>query len=238
MNGLTSFFWRGDVLGSRGVSDMVLSGTVDVPAVPAQLMADWRRDMAQSLALEPGDVEALPLARSRARGRWPDYRCCVKAAVDWTDRIGLPDVLASSDIALMACRGARYHHDGVQYGDMAFCNLFLSEAEGLDLHLPIAGVRIPLVRGTVVVFDTGQPHAVIPRGSSRFDAADFSRGQHDAQIFLTWELPVDNRHVSQALQLVFDIDTSTAQHLNAQQVLLHGRAVSVCPESGGWCPTE
>ncbi len=81
----------------------------------------------------------------------------------------------SNDIALIACRGARYHHDGEQYGGLAFCNLFLSEDKGLDVHFPALDLRIPLRRGTVMIFDTCQPHGVIRRGSYGFDLADFPR---------------------------------------------------------------
>ncbi len=66
---------------------------------------------------------------------------CVQAVSDWTRApAGVPAVLAASDVALMACRGARYHHDGAQYGGMAFCNLFLSDDKGLDLHFPAIGI--------------------------------------------------------------------------------------------------
>ena len=51
--------------------------------------------------------------------------------------------LAASDVALMACRGAKYHHDGAA----AFCNLFLSEDRGLDLHFPATGQRIRCAGG-------------------------------------------------------------------------------------------
>src|SRR5437870_5768290 len=71
-NLLASYFWSDDAIRSRSVSDVVLSGTVTVPAPPARLMADWEREISLRLGLEPGDVEALPLARARAR--WPDYR--------------------------------------------------------------------------------------------------------------------------------------------------------------------
>ena len=67
-----SYYRSGDAIRSRSVSDAVLSGTVDVPALPARLVADWNREIPLHLGLEPGDVEALPLARARAR--WPDYR--------------------------------------------------------------------------------------------------------------------------------------------------------------------
>jgi hypothetical protein len=229
---LTSYYWRGDAIRSRSVSDFVLSGTVDVPAPPARLMADWQREIALRLELEPGDVEALPLAR--ARMRWPDYGKCVQAVADWTRAIGLPEVLASCEVALMACRGARYHHDGAQYGGAAFCNLFLSEDKGLDLHFPSAGHRIPLTRGTVVIFDTGQPHAVIQRGSGGFDVADFPPEQDCTQIFLTWELPIENADVAQALRVAFDTDSATALLLEDEQVRRNGARVSVCPGSGEW----
>ncbi len=138
---LTSYFWSGDAIRNRSVSDIVLSGKVDVPVPPARLLADWEREISSRMVLEPGEVEEMPLARARAR--WPDYTHCIRAASDWTCSLGLPAVLASSDVALMACRGAKYHHDGGQYGGAAFCNLFLSEDRGLDLHFPSWAITFP-----------------------------------------------------------------------------------------------
>lgn len=226
----TAYYWSGDAIRSRSVSDVVLSGSVDVPAPPARLLADWDREISLRLGLEPGDVEALPLAR--ARMRWPDYRHCVQAVSNWTRTLGLPGVLAASDVALMACRGARYHHDGAQYGSAAFCNLFLSEDKGLDLHFPAAGHRIPLTRGTAVIFDTGQPHAVIQRHSGGFNVADFPANQDCTQVFLTWELPIEQVAVGHALQIAFDIDPATALQLDNEQIWLNGTQASVCPNSG------
>ena len=229
---LTSYFWSGDAIRSRSVSDVVLSGTVEIPEPPARLIADWERDITQRLGLEPGDVEEMPLAR--ARMRWPDYAHCVQVVTDWSLSLGLGDVLASSDIALMACRGARYHHDGAQYGSAAFCNLFVSEDKGLDVHFPATGQRIPLIRGTVLVFDTGQPHAVIDRHSDGFNAADFTGERDCSQLFLTWELPLENIQVARALQIVFDTDAATALSLDEEQVWVNGVPAGVCAESGRW----
>ncbi|QIE23908.1 hypothetical protein SBC1_17990 [Caballeronia sp. SBC1] len=233
---LTSYFWSGDVIRSRRVSDIVLTGTVDVPVPPARLLADWEREISSRLVLEPGDVETMPLGRARAR--WPDYKRCVQAVSDWTCTLGLPEVLAASDVALMACRGARYHHDAAQYGGAAFCNLFMSEDKGLDLHFPSMDHRIPLSRGTVVIFDTGQPHGVIQRGSSGFNAADFAPERDCIQMFLTWELPIEDAHVGDALGVAFDIDPSRSLQLDEEQVRLNGTRVIVCPDSGRWCPAE
>lgn len=233
---LVSYFWSGEAIRSRSVSSVVLVGTVNVPAPPARLSADWERDIVQRLRLAPGEVEALPLAR--ARMRWPEYRQCVQAMSDWTGTLGLPASLTACDVALMACRGAKYHHDGAQYGGMSFCNLFLSEDRGLDLHFPSTGHRIPLTRGTAVMFDTGQPHAVIDRSSSGFNVADFPPDRDCSQVFLTWELPIENAHVGHVLGIAFDIDPTTALLLDDEQVWRDGTRASVCPDSGRWCQNE
>jgi hypothetical protein len=232
-----AYYWSGDAIRSRIVSGVVLSGKVEVPAPPARLVANWQREISQRLVLEPGDVEALPLAR--ARMRWPDYTHCVREASDWTRSMGLQGVLAASDVALMVCQGARYHHDGAQYGGFAFCNLFLSEDRGLDLHFPATGHRIPLFRGTVVVFDTCQPHAVIERNSSSgFDAADFPPHQERSQVFLTWELPIEDAPITDALHITFDVDPETASRLREGQVWRNGAPVKLCPHSGQWLAAE
>ncbi len=229
---LVSSFWRGDTVRSRSVGHVVPSGTVHVPAPPARLVADWRREVTTHLGLAPGEVEALPLARTRVR--WPDLRQGVQAASDWTDALGLCGLLASCDMALMACRGACYHHDGAQYGGMAFCNLFLSEDCGLDVHFPSAGQRIALRRGTIVLFDTCQPHAVIQRGSRGFDAHDFPPEQDSTQVFLTWELPIENAAVAHALGVTFDTDPAASLPRHEEQVWYNGAPASVCPLSGQW----
>ena len=229
---LVSFFWSGEVIRSRSVGVAVLSGTVALPALPPRLLADWARETSLRLGLEAGDVDALSLPRARAR--WPDYRHCVQTVADWTGALGLPDVLAASDVALMACRGTPYHHDGAHYGGAAFCNLFLSEDRGLDLHFPACGHRIPLARGTVVVFDTGQPHAVIDRHGTGFDAADFPSDRDRSQVFLTWELPIESADVARVLRLDFDVDPSIALRLDEEQVWLDGAPASVCPACGRW----
>jgi hypothetical protein len=186
---------------SRNISPIVLTAVLDIPVPTARLNADWERDIASQLCLEVGDVEELSLARTRLR--WDGLAPCMQIMANWTHAVGLHDVLSTANIALMACRGARYHHDAEQYGDSAFCNLFLSEDKGLDLHFPNINLRIPLQRGTAVIFDTGQTHAVIKRSSSGFDEDDFPLGSDCSLVLVTWELPIDNGHVAHALQIEF-----------------------------------
>jgi hypothetical protein len=231
-NQLTSYYWSGDAIRSRSVSDIVLWGRVDVPEPPARLRADWARELSSHVSLEAGDVEAMPLARARAR--WPDYARCVQAVSAWVDGLGMPGLLASGDVALMACRGARYHNDGEQYGGAAFCNLFLTDDNDQQVHFPALDLRIPLTRGTVLIFDTCQPHGVTRRGSAGFEAADFPADRDCTQLFLTWELPIEDARLGQALHIDFDIDPATTARLEDEQVWLNGEQVSVCPMSGRW----
>jgi hypothetical protein len=210
-----------------------MSATLDVPAPPPGLVADWERE-ALRLGLEPGDVEPLPLARTRSR--WAGYRQCVRAVSDWTRSLGLGELLATCDVALMACRGARYHHDGAHYGGAAFCNLFLSDDKRLDVHFPSTGHRIPLTRGTALIFDTGQPHAVIARRSGGFDPGGFAADQDCSQMFLTWELPIEDADVARALRIDFDIDPDLSAQSDDEQLWRNGSRASVCPHSGRWLP--
>jgi hypothetical protein len=221
-----------NIIRQRSVSNLVLAGSLDIPLPSKQVRADWERDISQHLALEPGDVEEIPLARTRMR--WPDYARCVQAMRDWTSSVGLPGVLAASDISLMACLGARYHHDSKQYSHAAFGNLFLSEDTGWDVHFPAIGVRIPLTRGTAMVFDTGQPHGVIRRGSSGFDIADVVRDKDASQIFLSWEIPIEATHVATALGITFDASPANVLPSGTGQLLRSDLPTRVCPSTGKW----
>ena len=89
-----------------------------------------------------------------------------------------------------------------------------------------------------MIFDTGQPHAVIKRHSDGFDAADFAPDLDCTQLFLTWELPIENTHVGRALRIAFDIDPSTSLRLDEEQVWLNGARARVCPDSGRWCRAD
>lgn len=232
---LTAYFRGEDAIRSRSVGKLVLQGRLDIPLPPERLIADWFKEI-QSLGLVVGDIETLPLARTIVR--WPDYKFCISAVTEWLRTINLPDLLDPNELALMGCIGTHYHHDAEQYGHAAFCNLFLSEDKGMDLHFPSLALRIPLTRGTVVIFDTAQPHAVIPRGSSGFNTADFAPDQDCTQVFLTWELPIENAQLSRALKVDFDIEPVAGVNSNEQHVRLNGASLVVCPDTGQWQAEE
>jgi hypothetical protein len=228
---LSVYFRSGDVIRSRDVSPVVLSAALNISELPTRLLADCNREVLR-LGLEPGDVEALSIAR--ARMRWPDYPQSVRAITDWMRTHNLLDALDTEDLAFMACRGARYHHDGDTYGGTAFCNLFVSDDKGLDLHFPHTGHRIPLARGTAVVFDTGQAHAVVPRHGDAFHPSEFGPERDCTQLFLTWELPIENANVAQALHIAFDIGTNMVLPPDEEHVQWNGEPAAVCPQTGQW----
>jgi hypothetical protein len=198
-SGLTAWFGSADALRSRSVSTIVAVGHTDIDPLPARLVADCEHEIRVHLALAPGDVEPLSLVRARAR--WPQYRRCVNAMSDWMGTLGLRDVLQDSGVDLMACRGARYHHDAVQYGGKAFCNLFL---------------------------------AVVPRGASSFDAADFPPGRDCTLLFLTWELPIEDARVAQALGIAFDTSRPIPAPADEGHIELNGVRAEPCPHTGRW----
>jgi hypothetical protein len=234
---LTAYFLSHQGMRSRSVSSFVPTAVLSFPTPSRRLIADWEREIKNQLCLEPGDVEEMSLRRARAR--WLDYKHCVQALADWTYTLGLVDILSSSEVALMACRGARYHHDAAQYGSSAFSNLFLSQDKGLDLHFPSSGQRIPLIFGTAVIFDTGQPHAVIERNSHKdFDVNDFKPEKDCSQFFLTWELPIENAQLAHLLGIRFDTHTATASQLSDEQVWFENAPAMLCPASGRWKPID
>jgi hypothetical protein len=216
----------------RNVGNIALAGTIDIPPLHSRLTSDCEREITKRIQLVPGDVEALSLAR--ARTRWPDYRAYVQAVAHWMCEMGLPEILEDANIALMACRGARYHHDAEQYGSAAFCNLFLSQDKGLDLIFPCMDKRIALQRGTVVMFDTAQPHAVIDRNSTTFHEHQFLSERDCSVFFLTWELPVANELVASALGVMFNCPTASGLQVVDQILVLNGAPVGLCPETGRW----
>jgi hypothetical protein len=214
----------------RYVSKQVLSAHIDIPALPSRLTTDCEREIRERFQLTPGDVEALSLAR--ARTRWPGYRIYLQAIEAWMGECGMPGLLGGSEIALMACRGARYHHDANDYGGHAFCNLFLSEAKGLDLHFPYANKNIHLQRGSAVIFDTAQPHAVTSIASMEFSEDAFTPEKDCTLLFLTWELPITSPALASALGFNSQTVADSALQLVNGLLLHNNELLHLCPRTG------
>ena len=235
---------------SRKAGLVVSEASVSVPSYRA-----WLRDAAESSAVQstlgfgplPGYDAAAVQWEHGSQQASHRVRVALSPLLNYT--VGTEIGLFDHSLALQArtsvplWTGAEAYADLVQRLDnsslmepgAAFANLFLSEDRGLDLHFPLTGQRIPLTRGTAVVFDTGQPHAVIERGSQGFDAADFATECDCTQLFLTWELPIVHAGVAQALQVQVDTAPAVALGLDEEQVWVNGEPGTVCPASGRWC---
>jgi hypothetical protein len=71
-----------------------------------------------------------------------------------------------------------------------------------------------------------------------FDVADFPAEQDCTQVFLTWELPIENRLVAHALRIAFDVDLPAALLTEEQLVRVSGAPAYVCPRTGKWSLAE
>lgn len=170
---------------SRRVRSDVWCGRLDV--APLERRPALSRSIARS-DLETGAVQVL--WTSSLAGAWARHEHDIVRASGWLRDAGLAHDLGTTDAELMACCGAHFHHDANRYGGKAFCNLFLSEDQGQDVYFPATGQRIALQPGTIMVFDTGNPHGVVARGTSRFEPRDFPVEERCVQIFASWELPI------------------------------------------------
>ncbi len=87
----------------------------------------------------------------------------------------------------LVCRGARPHYDvgSPAWERTLFWVLALQDSD-TDLLFGHLGLRFPVRAGMLFVFDPGQPHAVVSRGSQSFRASDFKKVSN-RQHFLTCE---------------------------------------------------
>jgi hypothetical protein len=87
---------------------------------------------------------------------------------------------------LNACEGSTFHEDSQAYADEFFCIQWLEHTDPWDLVFPVSGVRIPLSRGTTVLFDPANVHGVVARGHAAFD--EESLGDYGVQAFSSLNL--------------------------------------------------
>ena len=99
------------------------------------------------------------------------------------------DVGTMQDAALlMSMRGALPHHDS--FVDNAETNLFWAIAlhdTDTDVLFGNLGQRVEQTRGTLLVFDAGQPHAVIAREHNVFMKSHFKKARR--QFFAGGDFP-------------------------------------------------
>jgi hypothetical protein len=130
------------------------------------------------------DVDDIVPGRVQSAGRWTDTDAHTRlaAALDGPLQPSLRE-----HFEWYVCRGAHFHTDA-HFADVLFGVWYLA-GPAVDLVFPRAGVRIPLLHGTTVIFDPFEVHGVVPPGATRFDSDWAATAQRS--VFAGFELALD-----------------------------------------------
>jgi hypothetical protein len=192
--------------GFRTVGDHILSGQLHLDAQDEPAVSEWMARAAHHGLSDAGDILSIATLNSRGYALFkteptslyvPEYPDISHQLMSWSAAHSLKRAMFVADGTLIACVGARFHHDAEAFENNAFCVVWLSEDVGLDLVFPHLNVRLPLSRGTVALFDSGQVHGVIPREVSTWNAGDFY--DVDVQFLLSFNIDFKAPQVAQCL---------------------------------------
>jgi hypothetical protein len=205
--------------GSRTISAAVLSGKVDLAPMSEQQNDLWSEHVGGAGFMEMGGIANFGQKTGLVT---PD----VQLAIDtWLAAQGIRAVREHEALPL-ACTGAGFHHD-LDYKDEIFCVVWLSDDTPWDVYFPYIEKRIPLEYGTIFVFDSMQPHGVVPHGKSVFDASTFEYG---TGVFASQDLVI-NRTCRQRM----GIEKYSCKGKRGMQVLDEEYVRdNLCPETGAW----
>lgn len=152
--------------GSRTISSTVISGWVSLPPLSLEQNDEWSEQIGGAGFTEPG---AIANFGEKTNLITP----AIQQAIDnWLKSQNIHASRRQSALPL-ACVGAGFHHDADDYRDEIFCVVWLSDDTPWDVYFPYIDKRIPLDYGTIFVFDSGQPHGVVPRGEKVFNSETF-----------------------------------------------------------------
>jgi len=170
--------------GCRSISNIVLADVLPVAPPTLEECDEWSEVIGKFAMTCVGEVCNL--------GQHPHLAppALQKAMDDWLSQQGLSNVPRKQAAVALACTGARFHHDADSYTKEVFCVLWLSEDAKWDLYFPHLDKRIPLVYGTVVLFDSAMPHGVVARGSKVFDEDTF---EYETGTFLSQDLLIGKK---------------------------------------------
>lgn len=151
--------------GKRTISPVVLTELLAIPPLKGTDSARWDAHW-HEFNRTPGNI--LPITP----GFGTDLLQQDAALEAWTAGQGFAGVM--DNCSLHACAGSGFHTDADFFPDSVFCICWLSEPAGWDLYFPFLDRRVPLERGTVVLFDSAQPHGVVQDGQTAFDGGAFA----------------------------------------------------------------
>ena len=106
-----------------------------------------------------------------------------------------------ADFEWYVCRGAFYHNDA--HYDARLFGIWCIQAPPIDLVFSRVGVRVPLRRGTFVVFDPFEVHGVLGSCRSVYTATDYR--EMDSAVFLGFELDI-TAETARACDIGYDLE--------------------------------
>lgn len=205
-------------------SDCLVSNTVAVSRLaqfPASHLSNQTRaDMSDSVV---GDVAVM--------GVPPEAQTLCERFVQHVGQVyGLGDrgVIADDDLQaqLVWCNGAAYHEDACFNCVLA---VMLWSGPSRDLVLPHLNAYVAMEPGTVVLFDSSQPHGLLHRGERVFDKARYPAGS-ELSVFCGLDLPRDLR----GLRALMAFEPEPLQVPAAAFRLREGTGVD--SRTGAWLP--
>lgn len=167
--------------GSRTIGNNVLHGRVPLPELTEVDNEQWSHHIAYAGMWDKGDVGNLG-RESKLVQPWME-----EAVEGWLSSQAVPSNRDPESVTPLACVGSGFHHDADSYANHMFCVLWLSHDLQWDLYFPFVDVRVPLHYGTVVLFDSAQPHGVVPRGACQFWPVDL---EYETGIFVSKDIPI------------------------------------------------
>jgi hypothetical protein len=189
----------------RNISPTVLVGQLRLPDfTEAQHTELVDKVLEENTLFDPGDVLSTKVPPSEDLAA-----ILANGAVEF----GIEDVPSHFGARLLACLGSWFHHDTAQdeYRRAAFSVLWLEDESPWDLLFPLTGHRVPLTKGTHVLFDSCNIHGVVKRGTDRFVEADFYSAGF--QMFFSTE----HQYASPILRKVMGVDYLPAASLQDQR---------------------
>lgn len=206
--------------GCRTISSTVISGILDM-APMSQAESDlWSEQVGSVGMTQAGEIanfgdetELVTPAIQQAMDNW----------------LKSQNINASRRHAALplACTGAGFHHDADSYRDEIFCVLWLSDDTPWDVYFPYLDKRIALTYGTIFVFDSAQPHGVVPHGETVFNEETF---EYHTGVFVSQDLVIDRE--CQKLMGIHKLSRHGRRNMHILNA--DGMREDLSPETGGW----
>lgn len=197
---------------ARNVSMQVLQTRLAVDRGDAVASETQVMEAVNDLAWNPGDILNVEA---------PIPSKLNKKMSKWLRGLGLLSPDGGPKGSVHACEGSWFHEDGYAFGDKFFCVTWLGESEPWDLVFPQSKIRIPLLMGTTVLFDSANVHGVVGRDTSSFSVE--ALGQSGVQTFCSRSL--------NSSPLVMELFQSTWHPLKNATLNLDW-ASGICPQTG------